>query len=341
MGNDLMSGTLKIHRAGPTMTVQDLGRPGHMANGLSCGGAADRTALAEGAALLGQDITCAALEMAGVGGEFEVTTDARIALTGAPMKASLDGQALAWNASHMITAGQRLSIGPTLSGTYGYLHIGGGIATPAFLNSRAAHLAAGIGAVIQAGDALALGTDPRPDMVGQKLAIDNRFNGGMVRILPSVQTARFSQEMLARFQSTTFSRTPRGNRQGIELAFDGAPFASQDQLTILSEPMMAGDIQMTGTGIPFVLLPECQTTGGYPRIGTVLPDDLPLVAQATPSAKLTFRFIDHSEATAVHRSPSLRVKELASQLQPLIRDPLTMRDLLSYQLISGMITGRE
>ena len=336
-----MNAAMKVHRIGPSASIQDFGRPGHMANGLSCGGAADRTALIEGAALLGQAPNLAALELAGMGGEFEAISNIRIALTGAPMQASLDGQPIAWNASHTLIAGQRLVIGAVTSGVYGYLHVGGGFATSGFLGSRAAHLAAGIGALIQTGETLAIGADANPEAASQKLPKDPRFNGGEVRVLPSVQTSRFSQTTLDRFQSTPFNRTPRGNRQGAELTFDGAPFSSDDQLTILSEPMVAGDIQMTGTGIPFVLLPECQTTGGYPRIGTVIPDDLPIVAQAMLSSRLTFKFVAHSDAAAAHRPADVLLKELTSKLEPLIRDPHNIRDLLSYQLISGMITGRD
>ena len=68
-----MSAALMVHRTGPGVTVQDQGRPGYLALGLSRGGAADRLALSEGAALLGQSDTCAVLEMAGIGGEFEAT----------------------------------------------------------------------------------------------------------------------------------------------------------------------------------------------------------------------------------------------------------------------------
>lgn len=332
---------LKIHRAGPALSIQDLGRPGNMASGLSCGGAADRTALAEGAALLQQDLQCAALEMAGMGGEFEPTQPIRIALTGAPMQATLDGQPLVWNASHRVEPGQRLIVGTAISGLYGYLHVGGGFDTELFLQSRAAHLVAGIGSTLETGQTLAIGTDKKPDLVGQKLPAATRFSGGTVRILPSVQTANFPPETLDRFQATEFTRTPRGNRQGAELTFDGPPFASADQLSILSEPMVAGDIQMTGEGIPFVLLPECQTTGGYPRIGTVLPNDLPVIAQAGPTAKLRFKFVEHADAVQSHMTPTDQVRALQAQLQPLIRDPHEIRDLLRYQLISGMITGKE
>ena len=336
-----MNGKLIVHRVGPSVTVQDLGRPGNMAYGLSCGGAADRLALVEGAVLLGQEIGLAALEMAGFGGSFTFTIDTRIALTGAPMQVTLDDQPLVWNASHSVRAGQKLNVGGVTAGVYGYLHVAGGIATQPFLGSRSCHLMAGIGAATQAGETFPLTQDTAPNFGSQKLPKPDRFTSGDVRVLPSVQTAQFAAETLRRFETTPFTRTAKGNRQGVEMGFDGEPFALDGQLTILSEPMLTGDIQMTGLGAPFVLLPECQTTGGYPRIATVLPDDLPIIAQAAAGTKIRFRFVNQDEALAAHKPLQQQANALKKQLKPLIRDPHEIADLLSYQLVSGMITGRD
>lgn len=335
-----MSAALIIHRAGPQVTVQDRGRAGLLGQGLSQGGAADRTALMEGAALLRQSPDCAALEMAGMGGSFEVSADTRIALTGAPMAVSVEGRKLAWNASHLLEAGARLEIGAAARGLYGYLHLGGGIATPPVLGARAAHLAAGIGRALQAGDRLPLGVDPRRD-VGLTLVPHPRFAGGTVRVTRSVQTDLFADEMLARFAQTTFRRDARGNRMGARLDFDGAPFGTEGQLNILSEVIVPGDIQMTGDGVPFVLLPECQTTGGYPRIGTVIPADLPLIAQAGPGVALRFAFIPLDEALVVHRQYLAALAGLPKSLQPLLRDPQDVPDLLTMQLIGGVTAGHD
>ncbi len=334
-------GQLVVQRAGPAMTIQDMGRPGYMALGLSVGGAADRVALIEGAALLGQSFEYAAIEMAAFGGDFATTVDCRIALTGAPMRASLDGEPLVWNASHAFKPGQKLTIGAATSGVYGYLSVGGGIALEPFLNSCSTHLNAGLGKLIEVGDTFPIGVDPRSADVGKTLTPTDRFAGGRLRLLPSVQTHRFSAEDRARFEVTTFARTPRGNRQGIELSFEGVPFTSDDQLTILSEPMVAGDVQMTGAGVPFVLLPECQTTGGYPRIGTVIPNDLSIIAQSQPGTVLAFQFISFEEAHASHVSPAQMHRAFQSKMRPLMRDPTFMRDLLSYQLIGGVVSARE
>ncbi|MEL7262806.1 MAG: urea amidolyase, partial [Pseudomonadota bacterium] len=114
---------LHVHQVGPGVAVQDLGRPGYLAKGLTRGGAADLLAVREGAALLRQSPELAVLEMAGTGGTFEADADMVIALTGAVMTASIDGSAVVWNASHMLPAGAPLVIGPTRAGPYGYLHV--------------------------------------------------------------------------------------------------------------------------------------------------------------------------------------------------------------------------
>lgn len=335
-----MSATLTIHSAGPGLTVQDTGRPGHLGHGLSRGGAADPLALAEGAALLGQPPDTACIEMAGMGGVVSADTDTRIALTGAPMQATLNGEALAWHASHLLPAGAHLAIGGARSGTYGYLHLGGGIATEPLLGSRSAHLAAGLGRALAEGDTLPLGADHAGE-TGQTLDVADRFSGGTVRVVPSMQTDRFSDDDLKRFEDTEFTRDPRGNRMGMKMRFDGAPFAAADQLHILSEIIVPGDIQATGDGAPFVLLSECQTTGGYPRLATVIPPDLPRVAQARPGAAIRFTFISRDQALAALREHANHLKQLPKAPRPLIRNPHDIPDLLGYQLIGGVTTGTE
>lgn len=332
-----MSG-LRILRIGPAASVQDPGRPGLLAQGVSQGGAADTLALAEGAALLRQHPGLAALEMGGMGGEFEATGPLRIALTGAPMAAAVDGEALAWNASHRLEAGQHLTIGAARAGVYGYLHLGGGIAAEPLLGARAVHLMAGLGRTAEAGDLLRAGPDQNRE-TGLFLPAEERFQGGELRIVESFQSHLFPEDVRARFAATAFSRGSRANRMGAEMVSDGAGFAAEGQLNILSEVILPGDVQMTGGGKPFVLLRECQTTGGYPRIGTVLPCDLPRVAQAQAGAALRFRWISLEEGLEIQAEFEKTLRGLPSSCRPLVRDPEAVGDLLSYQLISGAVSA--
>ena len=331
--------SLLVHQIGPACTLQDQGRTGFLDQGLSRSGSADQLALHEGAALLGQSADCAALEMAGTGGTFEATEPMTIALTGAPMQVSIDGAAVVWNASHVLHAGQRLVIGVAKQGNYGYLHVGGGIGAPVFLGSRAVHLTAKVGRTVQAGDLLAV--SPSSGSAGMKLDPDDRFAGGTLRVVASFQTPLFEHETLVRFAQTTFRRGARANRMGMQLESDGEGFAAKGQLNILSEVITPGDIQMTGTGNPFILLPECQTTGGYPRIATVLPCDLPRAAQTPAGGQVQFEFVSMDEAVALHAAYLDDLSRLRARVEPLIRDPHDIPDLLSYQLISGMISATE
>ncbi|MFQ1699476.1 biotin-dependent carboxyltransferase family protein [Loktanella agnita] len=334
-------GTLTIHKAGPGLTIQDLGRLGWTAEGLSTGGAADRLALFEAAALLDSDPAQAVIEMMGFGGTFSCDQDTRIALTGATMQADIDGQPLPHNGTQQLRAGQKLTIGGAQRGVFGYLAFAGGITTPPVMDSRATHLTAGIGGLLQSGDTLPLGDDPAPNTAPRKLPPDNRWADAAIRVMPGPQTHFFRKETLAKFAQTCFTRSARGNRQGIRLDHDGSDFTIADGRNIVSDLILPGDIQMTGYGVPYVLLAECQTIGGYPRIGTVIPADLPRIAQAAPGAMLQFRLISVEEADATALSDDSLLRDLTRKCQPLIRDPHDIPDLLGYQLISGATRGDD
>ena len=332
---------LTVHDAGPSVTIQDLGRPGWTARGLSQGGAVDRLALFEAAALLGADPAQAVLELMGFGGSFSSDHDMRIALTGAVMQANIDGMPVAHNTSQLLRAGQRLTIGGARQGVYGYLAFAGGIQTPPIMGSRAAHLTAGIGGLVQSGDNIALRIDPDPLAGPVTLPSDDRLGGGTIRVMPGPQTDYFAPDTLARFAETAFLRSPRGNRQGARLDCDGPGFMMAGAINIASDLVLPGDLQMTGDGVPYVLLAECQTIGGYPRIGTVIPADLPKIAQAMPGAPLRFAWLDIPDADATFEPEPATLQKLRRACTAMRRDPHEVADLLSYQLISGMTRGDD
>lgn len=336
-----MSAELTILQAGPSFSIQDMGRPGYRSRGMTIGGGADRTALHEGAALLGQSPDQAALEMAVSGGQFTANQPVRIALTGAVMAARIGDEPIAWNASHLLPAGAVLTIGGASCGNYGYLHLGGGIDTPAIMGAKSCHFAAGIGRAVQSGDILALGTDDGANGIGNCLPAPERLQAGRVRFVSSMQTDAFSDETFARFTGTQFRRDARANRMGVRLDSDAGGLFAENQLGLVSEVVVPGDIQVAGDGCPFVLMYECQTTGGYPRIGTVIPCDIPIVAQLAARSELRFEHISRDDAVAAQTRHQAELNGLPGQVAPLLRDPATIRDLLGYQLISGAVSAHE
>ncbi|WP_308915014.1 biotin-dependent carboxyltransferase family protein [Jannaschia sp. LMIT008] len=321
---------IEILACGPLTTVQDAGRPGHLSLGLARGGAADRQALLDAAALL-SGVAAPGIESAGAPLRLRPDVDCTIALTGAPMRVTAGGKPLGWHASHVVQAGIVLDLKPSGEGVYSYIHVAGGLDVRPVMGSAAAHLIAGIGAALHPGDRLRIRAPATP-AAATLVRPDDRYAGGTLRCVATPQTALFRKADLDRFEGTAFTRATQGNRQGIKLDPAGAGFATEGQLNLLSDFVLPGDVQMTGDGIPYILGPECQTTGGYPRIAHVVTADLPRALQAPPGAVLRFAFVDLPTArAAVLRPPAVA---------PTLRDPAAMADLLSYDLIDGVIDAK-
>jgi allophanate hydrolase len=104
-----------------------------------------------------------------------------------------------------------------------------------------------------------------------KIRAVDRLAAERFGILAGPQTDLFSDADLERFHATPFRGKQHANRRGVKVDFEGAPFTPQNAHGIVSDIIVTGDIQMTGDGEPYVLMSECQTMGGYPRIGTVIP----------------------------------------------------------------------
>ena len=343
-----MTASINILRAGPSMTIQDLGRPGFARFGLSAGGAMDLYAMAEGSSLLGNAANAAAIEMAGFGGEFTIQDQSLwLALTGAPMRASLDGEKLPWRSVFRAQPGQVLEIGSVLTdgdtrGTYGYLHVAGGLDTPLEIGSRSNHLRAGIGGVdgkpLSSGTVLAVSNLRNPPTEHLQLPVPEYLGRRELRILWGPQSSRFAESTRQRLLDETFHISHRRDRMAMRLEMaSGLPLESL--LSGISDPAMVGDIQVTGDGQPAILMREHQPTGGYPRIATVITADLAVVAQIPVGTPIRFRLISRDDAVSALRSWRDEIDSLADRLSPVIRSPEQWGNLLDYNLIGGVVSA--
>lgn len=320
-----------IERGGPAVSVQDLGRPGRLGIGLSRAGAADKLSYIQGLALVDAPLGTASIECAGLGGRFRFDAETRFVLTGADMRATLNRAPVETYSNHIAPKDSTLEISAITKGVYGYLTVGGGIETQPEFDGRGYHRIAGFGQPLTKGDQLPIGNDPALATLPLRLTLPNET--GPIRVMPGPQTEMFAPEDLQKFTDTTFVRSVRANRQGVRLDHDGTGFSTRGQLNQVSDFISEGDIQMTGDGTPCVLLADCQTMGGYPRIGTVLPNDLHRVAQAMAGDELRFTFINLAEAEATWVSDQTLFENLKRSVVPRIRNPHDMGDLLSYELI--------
>lgn len=341
-----MSAVLEVAIAGPAVTIQDAGRPGYARYGLSAGGAMDPWAMTEGEALLGNPSGTAALEMAGYGGRFRILHEpCWCALTGAPMQSRLDGSSVPWRTGFRLRPGQMLEVGPALAdreggGTYGYLHLAGGLDTPREIGARGTHVRAGIGGLdgraLQAGDRLAVGNPGDAGTTPGRLPPPEYLTRRTLRVVWGPHAGRFRAHTRDRLLQESFSVSHRRDRMAMRLDLSGKN-TFEALLTGLSDPAMTGDIQVTGDGYPAILMREHQPTGGYPRIATVISADLAVAAQLPTGTPFRFALATGDEAVRALGDWQEGLHGLKGQVQP----PERVENLLAHNLIGGVVSADD
>jgi biotin-dependent carboxylase-like uncharacterized protein len=328
---------LRVLRPGPMVSVQDRGRRGLLSMGVSASGPMDPQSFALANALVANDPDCAVLEFAGLGGLFELTAPARIAVTGGSVAITIDGRSVdPWEA-HEVKAGEPIEIGMLTDATWGYLAISGGIAVEPVLGARATHLRTGIGGlqgrVLQPGDELPLGAGAHAPCL--HLAKPFTRPEGPIRIVPGPQDYYFDEDAWNILLSATLSISSKRDRMA--MALDGAIIPSHRGHDIVSDGIAFGSIQVPGSGVPYVLTAERQTTGGYPKIATVASCDLPRLVQMTTGTRFTMVTVTRDEAEELLIAERRRLRAILEGIAPKPDFRFDSSTLLMKNLISGVI----
>ncbi|MCU9614743.1 biotin-dependent carboxyltransferase family protein [Caldibacillus lycopersici] len=306
----------RIIKPGLSTTVQDLGRFGYQRYGVGVSGAMDSYALQIANILVGNDRNASVLEITQGGLEIQILQDCVIALTGADFSAQIDAQHFPMWKSLRAKAGQLLSFGQPKYGMYTYLAVAGGIDVPVVMGSRSTYMRANLGGFH--GRAL-----KKNDVIlGRSIDYSNKkFISKRVppMFLPNYQTERkirvivgpdllhFTKEAIQTFLSEEFELTTTSDRMGYRLK--GPTLGHMDgRADILSDAIMPGTIQVPGNGDPIILLADRQTTGGFPRIATVITVDLPYVVQRRPGEQLSFEAVTVEEAQKLYREKEKFIK---------------------------------
>lgn len=297
-----MSASLVIERAGPLATIQDAGRFGYLAHGISASGPMDAGAFRRAGLLAGSG-TAAGIEFSMLGLDIVVADgEVFLAWDGGLFVVSVNGQRRDWPGATRLTAGDRLSISAGTGGNYGYLRFGGEIDVPAVMGSRATSMRARIGGLdgsaLKAGDTLAIvGTTENPVSVTPRVSAS-----GPIRFTWGLHAEAFSADLREKFVTSAFRISSMMDRMGVRLRDEGKVFAEARILSLVSDPVVVGDIQILGDGTPIVLGRDHQPTGGYPRIGTIISADLDRFFQLRPNAELVFAPVGTDHAQALLRS---------------------------------------
>ncbi|MBU1173956.1 MAG: biotin-dependent carboxyltransferase family protein [Alphaproteobacteria bacterium] len=275
---------IRILRAAPLTTIQDAGRFGRLGSGIAASGPMDVFGWqSAGGGASGIEFTRAGLEFELMRGPLTVHVG------GGRFHLRVNGDRLGWPARVGLVAGDRVGITPGRVGLYGYVRFSGEIDVPHVLGSRSTNTIAGLGGLegrtLRAGDQLDIlagdtvaAPQPQPDS-----ATDAPF-----RFLWGLHADLFGEAERRDFVSKTFHVSQRLDRMGVRLEDREGVFSAAQHLSLVSESVVPGDVQILGDGTPIILMRDHQPTGGYPRIATLLTPEINRFAQMRPGAALRF-----------------------------------------------------
>ncbi len=330
----------KTIEPGAHTLVQDLGRFGFQQFGVPPCGMLDKDAGKIANLLAGNTGNQAVLEITFIGPALEVLCDTVIAVAGAHMGLTINGQPAGNWRSHRVKKGDLLVFDQAITGCRSYLAVSGGIDVPEVMGSRSCYIGAHLGGL----EGRALIKDDTiegfaPPLPGATRQLPEEFvpvYGHNIEIeLRAVAGPQddYFDDGLAPFFDAPFTVSHQANRMGYRLT---GPVLRQRPYTpssIISEPSLPGGVQVPPDGQPIVLLAE-QTVGGYTKIATVISTDLPRLAQAVPGDSVRFVPVTLDEAHRAYRERSAFFKALtAMDLRAPGLDPESLNQRLERHLI--------
>ncbi len=295
---------LRIDRAGPLCTLQDDGRPGWLRYGVGASGPMDRQAFERAGRRLGLagsggiEFTAAGLDFTLLEGSLSVGMD------GGSFSCRAAGAQIGWPAVAELRTGDSVSIRQGPAGNYGYLRFSAEIDVAPVLESRSTNSVVGLGGLegraLRAEDEIAFSPLPDSAIAGNLTEFDsNSSEEGPVRVIWGLHADLFDPDLRNSFLESIFTISPRLDRMGVRLVDREGVFASTRSLSLVSDAVVAGDIQILGDGTPIVLMRDHQPTGGYPRIATIISADLDRFAQLRPGTEVRFTSVSLAKAHAL------------------------------------------
>ena len=282
--------SLEVIELSGLATIQDSGRKGWRQYGVPLSGPMDAFAFKAANALVGNPMDCAVIEI-GLGDiTFQANQDCIVAVTGVGYALSVYiWQFPLWD-SFFVRAGWNIHLNKTDHGMWAYLAVTGGFETQPVLGSRSTYLRGALGGLegrqLQVGDMVRTASLPQLpyELAARSLPEKVRPNyqeHPVIDVIMGPQTEYFTEESVNTFLSSEYSISLTSDRMGYRL--DGPRLAHRQKRELISEGMTAGAIQVPSSGQPIMMMADCPTTGGYPKIGTVASASLPVLAQCVPN----------------------------------------------------------
>lgn len=314
-------GKIKFLKSGLCTQIQDEGRFGYRDIGVAVSGAMDSFAYKISNYLVGNNEELASLEITMVGPKIKFYDTELIAICGADLSPCINGENVENWTALKVNKGDILSFKGNKCGTRAYISFAGEVDIPKQLGSFSTNIKASFGGFqgrnIKTNDEINILTNKENinRYTGNKLDKKyrpNYYGNIKVRVVLGPQNDYFNESEINKFFNETYEVSSLCDRMGYRLT--GTALKHCKSANIISDANSIGAIQVPGDGMPIILMNDCGTTGGYPKIGTVIQCDIIKISQLKTGEKISFKIIEINEAIKIYKEYNKIINEIKKEL---------------------------
>ncbi|GGK15886.1 KipI antagonist [Yeosuana aromativorans] len=280
---------VEVVKAGFYDTIQDLGRAGFQHYGVPYSGVMDMYAAALANSLLGNDLHASVMEITMTGPVLKFHCNTNICLSGADMSPTLNSQSILNNTAIAVKTGDVLSFGKLRHGFRCYLAVSEGFKTETVMNSFSMYKGITTKHKLDKNDRLPISESVAFKIKNASLKIDDSYlNTNIVEVFEGPEFHHLSKQQ----KKVLFSKEFAISKYNSRMAYQLVETLDNTLKPIITSLVLPGTVQLTPAGKLIVLMKDCQTTGGYPRVLQLKESALDVLAQKFSGNPIRFQLID-------------------------------------------------
>ena len=278
---------VKVLKPGFYTTIQDLGRIGSHEYGIPFSGVMDQYASGVANGLLGNDENCAVLEITMTGPVLQFECATHICISGADMSPKVNENPISINKGISVKANDVLSFGTLKAGFRCYLAVFNGFKIEKVLGSRSMYKGITNQIIVKKNDKLII-TEVSEVLKNKNASLKispSHFNTKQIDVFKGPEFDKLSKEQQVILFSEVFTISKDNNRMAYQLVQN----IENHLEPIITSAVLPGTVQLTPSGKLIILMRDCQTTGGYPRVLQLKEASINVLAQKLTGHAVQFK----------------------------------------------------
>jgi len=279
---------VRVLHSGFYTSIQDLGRKDYQHLGVPISGAMDLEAAKLANAILDNNEHCAVLEMTMVGPKLEFTCNSTVSVTGANLSPTLNGVRINNYLAINVNKGDVIEFGSLTKGLRSYLAVSSGFQTALVLNSRSMYKGITQTTLLQKGDMLTI--KPESFISNKNATVrpnTDYMENHIIQVYKGPEFYKLNEIQISSLFDKDFTIAKENNRMAYQLN----ELIENNLKDIITSLVLPGTVQLTPSGKLIVLMRDCQTTGGYPRVLQLSEISINNLAQKFVGNKIKFRLM--------------------------------------------------